>query len=414
MRLTLVSVELFDAAGRPTGLGPLVSPKDSAKIVSRAIQGVLAAGTYRVRWRAAGADGHPASGEFPFELLPEAIGGPAPTSAAAPQPPRSDSAISSTSSATSQSQVFDGFAVGSPLYVVVRWMALTSCVLLIGAVFFRLLVLGALEREGTYLSLATQAATRLRAIGIAAAFGVMVFTALRLLMQMWTMQAAAPVGVSIGSDIALDGLWGTGWWLELVGAAAALGALAIPALSQFGWKIALLACVGAITVGQAMGGHAAAATNLNTAIALDALHLLAAGAWIGGIAAIAAAALPSLTAIQSDLRGPGAVLLLRLFSPLALSGASVLLLSGAYEAYLRLGTFAALVQSSYGRALLIKVALVAATAGLGALNWRRLSLRASDAAGVRTLQQSVRLELTVAALVLLVTAVLIALPTPVE
>jgi copper transport protein len=92
----------------------------------------------------------------------------------------------------------------------------------------------------------------------------------------------------------------------------------------------------------------------------------------------------------------------------------VLLLSGAYEAYLRIGTFAALVQSSYGRALLIKVTLVAATAGLGALNWRRLSIRASDAAGVRTLQRSVRLELAVAALVLLVTAVLMALPTPVE
>jgi copper transport protein len=249
---------------------------------------------------------------------------------------------------------------------------------------------------------------------MAAAFGVIVFTALRLAMQMRAMQAAAPAGVTINSEIALDGLWGTGWWLELVGAAVALGALAIPALSRVGWRIALLACVGAVAVGQAMGGHAAAATNLNTAIALDALHLLAAGAWIGGIAAIAAAALPSLTPLHGDLRGPGAVLLPRLFSPLALSGASVLLLSGAYEAYLRLGTFAALVQSSYGRTLLIKVALVAVTALLGALNWRRLAKRASDAAGVRVLQRSVRLELLAAAFVLLVTAVLVALPTPVE
>jgi copper transport protein len=251
-------------------------------------------------------------------------------------------------------------------------------------------------------------------MGIAAASGVMVFTGLRLVMQMKAMQAAAPTGISVSTDMALDGLWGTGWWLEVAGAAAALGALAIPALSRVGWRIALLACVGAIAVGQAMGGHAAAATNLNTAIALDALHLLAAGAWIGGIAAIAAAALPSLSAIRGDLRGPGAVLLLRLFSPLALSGASVLLLSGVYEAYLRIGSLAALVQSSYGRALLIKVALVAATAGLGALNWRRLSVRANDVAGVHTLQRSVRLELVVAALVLLVTSVLMALPTPVE
>ncbi|MBW3655662.1 MAG: CopD family protein, partial [Gemmatimonadetes bacterium] len=69
--------------------------------------------------------------------------------------------------------------------------------------------------------------------------------------------------------------------------------------------------------------------------------------------------------------------------------------------------------TGYGRALLLKVALLTAVAATGFYNWRRVLPRLGvDDEGTRRLQRSARVELAIAAAVLLVTAVLVALPTP--
>lgn len=74
--------------------------------------------------------------------------------------------------------------------------------------------------------------------------------------------------------------------------------------------------------------------------------------------------------------------------------------------------FASLWTTPYGYALLIKLCLVAATFGLGAWNWRRQRPRlGSDEAAGRILRSSL-MELTMALLVLTVTAVLVSLPSP--
>ena len=66
--------------------------------------------------------------------------------------------------------------------------------------------------------------------------------------------------------------------------------------------------------------------------------------------------------------------------------------------------------TTYGRVLLLKLLGVAVVLAVGAYNWKRLT-PSLESEGTTELQRSVRMELFVAALVLLATAVLVALPT---
>lgn len=68
--------------------------------------------------------------------------------------------------------------------------------------------------------------------------------------------------------------------------------------------------------------------------------------------------------------------------------------------------FAALWQTAYGEAVLVKVALVALTLATGAYNFRRVQPRLSVEQGTVRLRKSALVELTMGALVLLATGVL--------
>ena len=89
-------------------------------------------------------------------------------------------------------------------------------------------------------------------------------------------------------------------------------------------------------------------------------------------------------------------------------------LSGTVTAVIYVGTFANLPATGYGRVLLLKVVLFLATGAVGAYNWRTLLPRLGNATGTRALLRSARLELTLAAGVLLTTAVLVHLAMPRE
>src|SRR5690348_10961812 len=104
------------------------------------------------------------------------------------------------------------------------------------------------------------------------------------------------------------------------------------------------------------------------------------------------------------------------FSPLALASAGVLVFSGVVAARVHVGSWAAFTSTTYGRTLLIKLAVVALLVLVGAFNWRRVrpALATSDARAPERFRRSATLEVVLAALVLAVTAVLVALPTPID
>lgn len=201
--------------------------------------------------------------------------------------------------------------------------------------------------------------------------------------------------------------WGGAWWMGVAGALAGAVGFAVAAWGQasrsglrFGWWLATLA-LAVVALFPGLTGHANASAPRVLWITLDAIHVIASGVWIGGLA------LMLLLARRGD---SGQGLLVRYvpcFSPVALSGAGLLVLTGGLAAIRELDTLSALWATGYGRLLMLKLGLVLAVAALGAFHWKRLARRLGTSAGDRAMQRSASLEFVVANLVLVVTAVLV-------
>lgn len=136
-------------------------------------------------------------------------------------------------------------------------------------------------------------------------------------------------------------------------------------------------------------------------VAAGFVHVLGAGAWIGGGMMLAVAVLMRAAA-------PAAANVVRAFSPWALGGAAALAVTGLVAAWANLADPLAPWGSRYGRLLLLKLAGVAVVVLLGALNWKRLGPASSTAPGNAALRRSLWLEVLVALAVLGVTAILVA------
>ena len=132
----------------------------------------------------------------------------------------------------------------------------------------------------------------------------------------------------------------------------------------------LLAGVGAAAM--AWAGHAAAVEGVGFPAALiDALHLLAAGAWLGALLPLAALLRAAAQAEGADAR-PFAVLAVRAFSRLAFTVMLLLVGTGLGNTWFQVGSVPALVGTSYGWLLLAKVALLIPVFLLAQHNRRRL------------------------------------------
>jgi putative copper resistance protein D len=122
---------------------------------------------------------------------------------------------------------------------------------------------------------------------------------------------------------------------------------------------------------QGASGHAAAVEPATLqAIAIDALHLLAAGAWLGALLPLAALLRMASRPQGADAR-PYAVLTARRFSRIALAAMVVLVATGVANSLTHVGSIAGLLGSSYGRLLLVKLGLLAPVLALAVVNRRR-------------------------------------------
>ncbi|HEU0078994.1 MAG TPA: CopD family protein, partial [Longimicrobiaceae bacterium] len=122
--------------------------------------------------------------------------------------------------------------------------------------------------------------------------------------------------------------------------------------------------------------------------------------------------IPAALRAPAGARGAGVAALVRAFSPTALAGAGIAAATGVASALFHLGAPAELWSTGYGRALLLKLALLALAALAGFRNWRVLAPGLASDADVPGLRRTVAAEVAAGVLVVLVTAVLVALPTP--
>jgi copper transport protein len=149
-------------------------------------------------------------------------------------------------------------------------------------------------------------------------------------------------------------------------------------------------------------GHAAAASWREAMVGLQSAHFLAAGAWIGGLAAL----LVALGGVPDEAKAAAA----RRFSVGAGVALGVLVVTGIVRAVDEVDGWRPLLHSGYGRLVLAKGSLLVLLAVLGGLN-RRRNVPAA-ATSLRGLRRVGTAELSLAAGVFAVTGLLTTAPPP--
>lgn len=397
-----------------TGGAP-VEGEDNREYVLQLAQ-PLGPGAYEAQWTTAGADGHVLRGTFRFVVAAPAI-----SAAPAVVETRADSARVDSSLVAGVPGDPDAVgtttsAAASPLSVAVRWGWFAALLAMIGVVAFRFGVLARLAKDEAFRPVAARAEAGAWTIALGAASLSMLTLAGRL----WLQASALGMRTEDWSGEQLTALvtgtvWGLGWLLQAIATCAFVMGMLIaraPHGRSAGWmgaagSVVLLAAV------PGLSGHAAGVEGLTAvAIVSDALHVLAAGAWIGSLLMVLAIGIPATLGTTAAACGSVAMMV-RAFSPMALIAGAVVGATGVVSALLHIGAAENLWGTGYGRALLLKVALLTLVGATGFYNWRRvLPCLGADDEGTRRLQRSARVELAIAAAVLLVTAVLVALPTP--
>lgn len=370
--LALSSVHVLDASGHPVERDKAQGVAGKPLVLQVAIgQGGSGEGTYTVSWRTVSrTDGHVTAGAFAY-----GVG----VSAAAPVPGAGQAASSTTPPA-------------SPLSVAGRWALDWGLILLVGAAACGLVVFRGRADRVASLSRPLLVGS----LGLAAAGLVTSIAAER-----------AKVGVSLGDLLASS----TGG--KLAGQAAVLGGTAVVLAAVVRWptRWELLALLGtgaaATMLVHVASGHAAQSSSLGPLNLLTQwVHLLAVGVWVGGFLWLVLA----IRGTPAGQEGEQAAAAKR-FSLMATVALGLVALTGLARALVEVGSWHGLFDTSFGRTLLVKTALVAGLVGIGAVNRFRIvpGLR-TGRARLQTLGATVRGELAVAVPILVAAALLSELP----
>ncbi|MFK8847929.1 copper resistance protein CopC [Streptomyces sp. Ac-502] len=332
-------------------------------------------GTYTVAWQAVSADSHPVSGAFTFS-----VGAPSETSAPLPQ------------------QEAGGGVVGA-LYGIARYLAYAGFVVLVGGAAFVLICRPAAARVRSVQRLVARGWAVLTAATIAMLLLRTPYTTSGDLADIFDLGGLRQVletkpGAALVSRLLLlaaaalfvavlfgayaraqedEGRAGRGKGRtgaegadEAVSGApnasatpAASGASAADAKRRkdlaFGLSVGGAIVAVGLAATWAMAEHAS--TGLQTAVAMpvDVLHLLAVATWLGGLTAL----------LVSLYRGPSVARSgVRRFSRLAFGSVLVVVATGVYQSWRQVGTWQALTDTSYGKLLLVKAALVVVLVGV--------------------------------------------------
>ena len=404
-RITLVG------PGGEIELGP-ISADDAGTEMSAAIPDGLAPGSYQVEWQAVGRDGHPVRGSFGFEVDAPVVEALAIEEPIAPAIPPIVEIPTGTMRET-VAQPDSEFSAQSPLYAAVRWMNYLGIIGSGGSIVFLMLLRGSVQRtepglRAIFIDPASRGTT---AFGLMMAGILAISIALRLQAQSHTVLGAglspSNIGVLLGSS------WGTALSIQAA-AAVALGiGLALARRSaKAGLSMAAVAMT-ALALSAALSSHAASAPRLRGfAIFADSLHILVAAAWLGTLLVFVVVGVPHLQRIDGAERSLAYQKLLRTFSAVAMVSGGILVMTGVFAASQQLTGPADLTGTRYGRVLAAKLILAAGVFALGALNWRRLPRQQHESDAVTGFRARATVELCVALLVVVVTAVLVAIPPP--
>lgn len=266
------------------------------------------------------------------------------------------------------------------------------------ASFYFLLMRPALGTNAAAMTSAARAAARIGSVG----------ALLRLLAMAMTINTTmAAKHLSLGAALSAR----TPMIVQEVMTVVAVLAFALAAAaiheSSGAWTVA-----GIATIVVMLG----ALVTTNVSRVVNPLHIFAASMWIGTLIVLVIAGVTTAlgSTVESSARGPAVAMLVNRFSTIALWSAGLLVFTGVITAYKHLGQVSALWTSIYGKTLIGKLCLVAVVFALGAYNNQRLRPSLGTEEAGRRLARSATFEIAIAAVVLIVTAVLVNLPAPAE
>jgi copper resistance protein D len=204
--------------------------------------------------------------------------------------------------------------------------------------------------------------------------------------------------------------------LILLGMAAAI---ALWPRRDRGWLVAMLAASASLLVEQAWLGHAATGGVGLTAsllIVVYCVHVLAAGAWIGGLPPLLFTLKEARATAEAET-GRLVIEVLSRFSLMGVVAVTAIVVSAVGDVALRVGwSFAILFHAGYGAVLLAKIALVAVMLGLAWYNrfiaLPRLRIATALTNDLKRLEMSVGGEIVLGLGVIAAAAVLGLTPPP--
>jgi putative copper export protein/methionine-rich copper-binding protein CopC len=408
--LAVSSLRLLDPNGQDVALSPLRTVRDSVRILLADVSGLHMPGRYTVRWQIAGADGHPVRGEYHF-VIAEAAAGLVPL--IEPAAPPTVAPVAPATHAAEQIVHVSGFDAESVAYVLARWAQFVGLIVVIGAVAFHFLVLGSVRRDATMTALADDAGRRAAGLAAAAAVLVAVSSGARLVAQ-WMAVRGMANGAPTASlaTMVTETTWGRAWIFQVAGICLLASALLAMRRTRSGWTLAAVAAL-VLVLSITLSSHAGATTS-SWAMGLDAMHIVAAGGWMGGLSMLLLAGFPAARVTEGPPAGERMARLVKAFTPVALTFAAIVTFTGVAAAWRNLESLDALAGSRYGRVLVFKVIALLIAAGIGFYNWRRAQPRLSASGDDATIRRAMRAELATGIVILLITAVLVAIPTPAD
>jgi copper transport protein len=392
---TSSSVGVYDGAGKPLSVTPLSSPARTNVEVGLPR---LGDGTYVVVWHVVSDDGHPEQGAFTFSV---GVGGASTANI--------DSLLASQSS---------GRAIGTAFDIDRALAFLASLVLVGGLVFVRWRWPDGLERRDVRLLLLAGAAVAL----VASLVSI-------------PLQAAYANGT--GASAFVDGGLLGDVMKERFGRAAVVRAGLVAALAaSILWRrrrrpatsgVPLLTALVGLGVLEtfAYAGHGYTGRWPQLGLFTDLTHLGGAALWLGGLVVLALVLRRRPT---SSAEANSTASAAGRFSRIALPAIGLVVLSGVVQGWRQVGSWSALLHTTYGRLLIVKVLVVVAIIVVASAAREAVRDRAAPAlrgvfAGARPvgqsedlttrlseLRQGVWVEGLLAVVVVLVTATLVVTP----